>query len=72
MGQLFSRMAELVVEQGEVIGRIEDDVEMGLENTLEANKYIENVYEITKGNRGMILKIFLLLIFFIFVFLVWS
>ena len=35
MGQLFSQMATLVQEQSETISRIEDDVESGLENTVE-------------------------------------
>ncbi len=72
MGQLFTQMASLVAEQSEVITRIEDDVEVGLQNTIEGNKHVEDVYNITKGNRGMILKIFGLLIFFIFLFLVWT
>lgn len=72
MGELFSQMASLVAEQGETITRIEDDVEEGLVNTKEAHDSIQNVYEITKGNRGMILKVFALLLFFILLFLVWT
>ncbi len=71
MGQLFSQMATLIMEQGETVARIEDDVEVGLQETTEAHKSIEYFYEITKGNRSMIFKIFGLLIFFIFLFLVW-
>lgn len=69
MGQLFSQMATLVQEQSEVIMRIEDDVEAGLTETLEAQGHIQKVYDITKGNRSMILKIFVLLIIFVFLFL---
>lgn len=72
MGQLFSQMATLVLEQSETLARIEDDVEIGLSDTKEAHQSMENLYEITKGNRSMIIKIFLLLIFFIFLFLVWT
>jgi syntaxin 5 len=72
MGHLFSQMATLIAEQSEVIMRIEDDVEAGLQNTIEGNAHIQNVYDITKGNRSMILKVFLLLIFFVFLFLVWT
>ena len=60
------------MEQSETIARIEDDVEVGLTETQEAHKSMERFYEITKGNRGMIIKIFALLIFFIFLFLVWT
>ena len=72
MGRLFSQMATLVLEQSETLSRIEDDVEIGLSDTKEAHVSMTNLYEITKGNRGMIIKIFLLLIFFIFLFLVWT
>lgn len=71
MGGLFSRMASLIVEQGETITRIEDDVETGFQQTSEAQDSMQYFYEITKGNRSMIFKIFGLLIFFIFLFLVW-
>jgi syntaxin 5 len=69
MGKLFSKMSELVMAQGETITRIEDDVEFGLTETQEAHKSMEYFYEITKGNRSLIFKIFGLLIFFIFLFL---
>lgn len=72
MGQLFSKMAALVLEQSETITRIEDDVEIGLSDTKEAHVSMLSFYEITKGNRSMIIKIFLLLVFFIFLFLVWT
>lgn len=72
MGELFTQMASLVAEQGETITRIEDDVEEGLSNTKEAHQSIQYAYEITKGNRGLILKVFALLLFFILVFLVWT
>ena len=72
MGQLFSKMAALVLEQSETITRIEDDVEIGLSDTKEAHGSMTSFYEITKGNRSMIIKIFLLLVFFIFLFLVWT
>lgn len=72
MGQLFAQMATLVSEQSETIARIEDDVEAGLQDTLQGQAHIQNVYDITKGNRGLILKIFALLVFFIFLFLVWT
>jgi syntaxin 5 len=72
IGQLFTQMATLVAEQSEVILRIEDDVEAGIAHTIEGHKHLETVYEITKGNRSLIIKIFLLLIFFVFLFLVWT
>lgn len=69
MGKLFSKMSELVMAQGEVITRIEDDVEFGLQQTEEAHESMKYFQEITRGNRSLIFKIFGLLIFFIFLFL---
>lgn len=64
-------MATLVMAQSETIMRIEDDVECGLSETKEAHKSMEEFYEITKGNRSMIIKIFLILMFFAVLFLMW-
>ena len=72
MGKLFTEMTSLVMEQSEVITRIEDDVEAGLEDTKVAYSSITSTYEITKGNRSIIIKIFLLLIVFAVVFLVFT
>ncbi len=69
MGSLFTQMAGLVMEQGETLARIEDDIESGLEQTVAAHKEMEYFYEISKGNRGLIIKIFCLLIFFAVLFL---
>lgn len=72
MGKLFSEMTSLVMEQSEVVGRIEDDVEAGLEDTKAAHHTITSTYELTKGNRGIIIKVFLLLILFAVIFLVFT
>lgn len=72
MGQLFTQMASLIAEQSEVITRIEDDVEIGHQNTVDGYSSLQQAYDITKGNRSMIIKIFLILIFCIFLFLVWT
>lgn len=72
MGALFTQMASLVAQQSDVLANIEDDVEIGLTNTLEAHASMTYLQEITKGNRSMILKIFALLVVFILLFLVWT
>tara|TARA_B110000090_G_C12946560_1_gene279448 strand:- start:131 stop:349 length:219 start_codon:yes stop_codon:yes gene_type:complete len=61
-----------VLEQGEQLANIEDDVENGLDETKMAHKEMEYFQEISKGNRGVILKIFALLIFFAVLFLWWT
>jgi syntaxin 5 len=72
MGHLFSQMSSLVLAQGETVSRIEDDVEAGLQDTEEAHTDLLYVHEVTKGNRGLIIKIFGLLAFFILLFMVWT
>ena len=72
MGALFGQVANLVLQQGETISRIEDDVEAGLMDTEEGHKEMQRLLEITKGNRGIILKIFALLVFFILLFMFWT
>jgi len=71
MGGLFTQMAGLVLEQGETLQRIEDDVEAGLDQTLQAHAEMQYFYELSKGNRGLIIKLLLLLVFFAFLFLKW-
>jgi syntaxin 5 len=65
-------MTNLVMAQSESISRIEDDVEDCLQNVTEAHDSMQKFAEITKGNRGVIMKVFALLIFFILLFLVWT
>lgn len=72
MGQYFGQLAGLVKEQSEIISRIEDDVEAGLSNTLAAQESVQSAYDITKGNRGIILKVFAIMVFFILLFLYWT
>lgn len=72
MGALFAQMSSLVLAQSETVTRIEDDVEAGLADTEEAHRDLVYVHELTKGNRGLILKIFALLAFFVLLFMVWT
>lgn len=71
LGTMFASMANLVAEQSETISRIEDDVESGLNNAEEAHKHMTDFYNIAKGNRSMIMKVFGLLLLFIFILTVW-
>ena len=72
LGSLFTQMASLVVTQGEVVMRIEDDVEAGLANVEQGHEEMTKFYDITKGNRSLIIKILALLLFFILLFLWWT
>jgi len=65
LGTVFSKMADLVVSQGETIEKVEDDVEAARVDVNAGHDEIQKLYGITKGNRGLILKVFGILIFFI-------
>ena len=65
LGTMFSKMADLVVAQGETIEKVEDDVEAARVDIYAGHEEIQKLYGITKGNRGLILKVFGILIFFI-------
>jgi t-SNARE complex subunit (syntaxin) len=42
-GQLFNKVANLVVEQGETLSRIEDDIEGGLADTKDGHQVIHSL-----------------------------
>ena len=65
LGTMFGKMADLVVAQGETIEKVEDDVEAAHVDVYAGHEEIQKLYGITKGNRGLILKVFGILIFFI-------
>ncbi len=68
LGQMFGKMASLVSQQQEIVEKIEDDVESSLIQVEAGTEEIQKVFNIVQGNRGLILKIFALLIFFILFF----
>ena len=65
IGQLFGKMSQLVQQQAEVVVSIEDDVEAASLDVQAGHEEIGKVYNIKKGNRALILKVFGLLIFLI-------
>jgi len=68
LGVMFTKMSTLISQQGEVLERIEDDVEAaGIDIDAGHNELVK-VYGMTKGNRGLILKVFGILIFLIIFF----
>ena len=65
LGTLFGKMSTLIVSQGEVLEKVEDDVEAAYGDVSAGEQEIQTLYSIKKGNRGLIVKVFLILIFFI-------
>jgi len=68
-GEMYKQLSNIVMEQSEKILDIENNIENGLEETMDAYGNIKGYYNITKSNRTLIIKIFLLLIFFIIFFI---
>lgn len=65
LGVMFTKMSSLISQQGEVLERIEDDVEAAGLDIDAGHDELVKVYGMTKGNRGLIIKIFGILIFLI-------
>ena len=65
LGTMFTKMADLVSMQAETVTTIEDDVEAAQIDVHAGQEEIQKLYGITKGNRGLIIKVFGILIFFI-------
>ena len=65
LGVMFTKMSSLISQQGEVLERIEDDVEAAGLDIDAGHDELVKVYGMTKGNRGLILKVFGILIFLI-------
>ena len=62
---MFSKMSTLIHSQGETLVKIEDDVEAAMDHVEAGKDEIFKLYEWTKGNRALIIKVFAILIFFI-------
>ncbi|CBN77692.1 Soluble NSF Attachment Protein (SNAP) Receptor (SNARE) [Ectocarpus siliculosus] len=69
LGQMFSRFSTMVAAQEEVVMHIEDDVEAAHAFAEEGQAHLAKYYQITSGNRGIIIKVFIMLIVCIWVFL---
>ena len=65
LGAMFNKMSTLISTQGEILVRIEDDVENAYNDINDGQNELVKVYGYTKSNRGLIIKIFCILLFFI-------
>ena len=80
LGSIFERLSTMITEQGEMIDRLDDNLDAAEVNVnmgyQELVKYGQNVYEMDKdlmssfSNRSLIMKLFGVLIFFIIFFLI--
>ena len=65
---MFQRFTAIVAEQGEMIERIDAHTEDALVNVEEGHSQIKTYQKSIQANRGLILKAFAVLFFFIVLF----
>ena len=65
LGTLFGKMSTLISQQGEVLEKVEDDVEAAFVDVMAGQEELTKLYSIKKGNRPLILKTFAILNFLI-------
>ena len=65
LGTLFGKMSTLISEQGEVLEKVEDDVEAAFVDVIAGQEELTKLYGIKKGNRPLIIKTFAILNFLI-------
>lgn len=64
LSEVFAKFGALVLEQGETLRVIDEDVEAASLEVEDGQAHVSKTYQITKGNRSMIIKVFALIIFF--------
>lgn len=70
LAQMFQKMAVLVTAQEEMIQRIDEDVDTTLTNVELGQEHLLKYFKYISSNRGLILKVFLILLFFVVFFVV--
>mmetsp|Transcript_36543 Transcript_36543/g.113674 ORF Transcript_36543/g.113674 Transcript_36543/m.113674 type:complete len:287 (-) Transcript_36543:88-948(-) len=70
LAQMFQKMAIMVTAQEEMIQRIDHDVDDTLSNMNQAQDHLLKYFHHISSNRGLIIKVFLILIFFVAFFVV--
>ncbi|OII74725.1 syntaxin 5 [Cryptosporidium ubiquitum] len=70
LAQIFQKVAGMVTQQEEMIQRIDEDITNTFSNVEHGHAELIKYYNYVKSNRGLIIKLFLLLIAFIIFFVV--
>ena len=71
LATMFSSLSNMIMHHGEVLTKIEDDTTLASLEVESGGAEIQKLYGIKKGNRGLIVKVFLCLCFLILVFRFW-
>ena len=69
LGEMFGQFTTLIAQQSELTERIETDVEGAMMEVESGHHEVTKAYSIVKGNRGLIVKIFVMLFVFIALFM---
>ena len=72
IGQLFNKMSHMIVQQEEMVRRIDADVEGASDNVGRGHSELLKYFNNISGNRGLILKVFAVIIFFVVFFALFS
>lgn len=67
---LFAQLQQLIAGQDDMIRRIDQYTQEALDNTEEGTKQLESYYQKIKGNRRLMIKIFIVLMIFVLTFIV--
>lgn len=70
LAQIFQKMAVMVHSQEEMIQRIDQDLDATALNVDEGQQHLLKYFQYMSSNRGLILKVFLILIFFVIFFVI--
>ena len=68
LGQMFSQMGQMVAHQEEMILRIDQNVSDAHENVESGTEQLLQYYNHISSNRGLVMKVFAILIFFVIFF----
>jgi len=67
LGQIFNQLATMVAEQGEMVERIDANVEDTTMNVNAAHMQLMKYYNGLSSNRGLIIKVFATVLIFLFI-----
>jgi syntaxin 5 len=65
LGNIFQQLGTMVQSHGEMIQRVDENVEESLANVTMGHEQLQLYWRNMQGNRGLMMKIFAVLFFFI-------
>lgn len=67
LGGIFQQLAEVVAAQGQMLQRVDENIDDSLVNVREGHAQIQRYWRSMSTNRGLMMKVFAILFFFIVV-----